>query len=205
MASILLPGVALVTGAGGTGKLVSPTCTSPHLHETPPDTHRLIPSLPLLIPGIGAAVVKALAHSGCNRLAITDINAATLTQTREDVAKINPEAHVVSLAGNISDSGFVDSLRDEVATAFGRLDYAVNCAGILGNDLRSTEMSVESFDTINNVNYKGSWLSSRAALRLMMVQEPLPEHPGQRGAIVNIASQLGIVGRPGAGKLLVDA
>lgn len=35
----------------------------------------------------------------------------------------------------------------------------------------------------------------------MLTQEPLPSHDGRlgsRGAIVNIASQLGIVGRPGA-------
>lgn len=46
----------------------------------------------------------------------------------------------------------------------------------------------------------GSWLSCRAQLRNILKQEPLEEHPKQRGAIVNIASQLGIVGRPGAGK-----
>lgn len=38
----------------------------------------------------------------------------------------------------------------------------------------------------------------------MLKQEPLPTHdgrPGNRGNVVNIASQLGIVGRPAAGKL----
>ena len=33
----------------------------------------------------------------------------------------------------------------------------------------------------------------------MLKQEPLAEQPAQRGSIVNIASQLGIVARPGAG------
>ncbi|KAE8377216.1 hypothetical protein BDV26DRAFT_218841 [Aspergillus bertholletiae] len=65
-------------------------------------------------------------------------------------------------------------------------------------------MSTETFDQINNVNYRGCWLSSRAELRHMINQDPLPSHdasrPPQRGAVVNIASQLGIVGRPGARK-----
>lgn len=41
---------------------------------------------------------------------------------------------------------------------------------------------------------------SRAAISQMLQQDPLAEHPKQRGAIVNVASQLGIVARPGAGK-----
>lgn len=37
----------------------------------------------------------------------------------------------------------------------------------------------------------------------MLKQEPLKEQPKQRGAIVNIASQLGIVARPGAGQSII--
>ena len=106
---------------------------------------------------------------------------------------------MTSHAGDVSDESFVNSLLAEAAKAFRRVDYAVNCAGILGNDLRSTESSVGDFDKINRVNYRGTWLSSRAALSQMLKQEPLREHPEQRGAVVNIASQLGVVARPGAG------
>lgn len=84
---------------------------------------------------------------------------------------------------------------------FGRLDYTVNSAGILGDALRSTETPTSVFDRINNVNYKGSWLVSRASLSHMITQTPLPQHPQQKGAVVNIASQLGIVARPAAGEL----
>ncbi|TVY35708.1 3-oxoacyl-[acyl-carrier-protein] reductase [Lachnellula occidentalis] len=54
---------------------------------------------------------------------------------------------------------------------------------------------------VNNINYRGCWLSSRAELAQMVRQEPLPSHdgrPGERGSVVNIASQLGVVGRPNA-------
>ena len=71
----------------------------------------------------------------------------------------------------------------------------------LRNYKRSHESTIEEFDLINNVNYRGCWLSSRAAIRQMLKQEPLPTHddrPGSRGSIVNIASQLGVVGRPAA-------
>ncbi|KAF7553161.1 hypothetical protein G7Z17_g3824 [Cylindrodendrum hubeiense] len=168
MASLFtkLPGVALVTGAGGTG--------------------------------IGAAIAKAFARSGCSRLTITDINETTLAQTRDAILDINPKAQVLTHLGDISDEDFVSSMTSDVANKFSRLDYAVNCAGILGESLRSTETSTAAFDLITRVNYRGSWLCSRAALAQMLKQEPLEEHPEQRGAVVNIASQLGIVARPGA-------
>lgn len=171
MASSMLlrfPGVALVTGAGGTG--------------------------------IGASVCRAFARAGCTRMAITDINKASLARTREAVLAINPEAQVTACEGDIQDEHFVQSLADLVRAKFARLDYAVNCAGILGKDQRSTDTSIQEFDRVNGVNYRGTWLTSRAALAQMPRQDPLPEHPKQRGAVVNIASQLGILARPGAGK-----
>lgn len=125
-----------------------------------------------------------------------------LQQTSEKIKDLNGSAEVISVAGDITDAGFVDSFMKRVVETFGRIDYAVNCAGILGKDQRSGEMDISSFDAINNVNYRGCWISSRAQLQAMVGQEPLPSsnpsRPGTRGAIVNIASQLGIVGRPKA-------
>ncbi|OOF94751.1 hypothetical protein ASPCADRAFT_406614 [Aspergillus carbonarius ITEM 5010] len=163
-------GVAVVTGAGGTG--------------------------------IGAATAKGFASAGCERIAITDLNPSSLEQTRDAILASYPQARLVVKAGDISDESFVEAFINEVVRAFGRLDYAVNCAGILGDKLRTTETSTAIFDHINNVNYRGSWLCSRAELRQMLKQDPLPSHDPnrapQRGAIVNVASQLGIVGQPKA-------
>ncbi|KAF7535218.1 hypothetical protein G7054_g5552 [Neopestalotiopsis clavispora] len=160
-----LPGVALITGAGGTG--------------------------------IGAAVARGFARSGCSRIAITDLNGDSLRATQNAILKINPQAEVTAREGDISNESFVSSFVADVARTYKRLDYAVNCAGILTESARSTETPVSVFDAINNVNYRGTWLSSRAALAAMLAQEPLA--PGKtRGAVVNIASQLGIVARPGA-------
>ncbi|KUI64433.1 Bacilysin biosynthesis oxidoreductase BacC [Cytospora mali] len=121
-----------------------------------------------------------------------------LAQTAREIQKTNPETKITQLIGDVSDKSFVEDLVTSAVKEFGRLDYAVNCAGIMGPLLRSHEISTDLFDRINNVNYKGSWLVSRAALSYMLKQDPLPGHPGQKGAIVNIASQLGIVARPTA-------
>lgn len=127
-----------------------------------------------------------------------------LQQTTTKIQETNPGVEVFSESGDITDPQFVSTFMKRVVEKFQRIDYAVNCAGILGKDERSHEMDLSSFDAVNNVNYRGCWLSSRAELQQMLKQEPLPgvtsSRPGQRGAIVNIASQLGVVGRPKARK-----
>ncbi|TDZ34831.1 2-(R)-hydroxypropyl-CoM dehydrogenase [Colletotrichum spinosum] len=139
-----LPGVAFITGAGGTG--------------------------------IGAAVAKGFAHSGCTRFAITDLKPESLEGTRSAIIAIIPDAEVLGRAGDVSDESFVNHFVEEAIRKFSRIDYVVSCAGILGESMRSHETSIAAFDLITNVNYKGSWLVSRAILGHMIKQEPLEEN-----------------------------
>lgn len=162
----------------------------------------------MLNPGIGAGVAKAFASAGCTRIAITDLNEALLNDTLMAIATSNPSIRLHAVAGDISNEKFVNAFIEEVVHKFGRLDYAVNCAGILGSNKPSAEETLEDFDRVNNVNYRGLWLCSRAEIRIMLKQDALESHDGdelrgQRGSIVNIASQLGIVGRPGARRFLL--
>ncbi|KAF7541655.1 hypothetical protein G7054_g389 [Neopestalotiopsis clavispora] len=172
----LYPGVALITGAAGTG--------------------------------IGAAVARAFVTEGCKSIAITDRNAELLKATEQAILELQPGQDddddqgvvaVLARAGDIADAAFVQSLVNEVVATFGRLDYAVNCAGVPGTGQRCTETSFEDFDRINAINYRGVWLCSRAELGAMIKQEPLETNVSgrapARGAIVNIASQLGIVSK----------
>lgn len=75
----------------------------------------------------------------------------------------------------------VTRLLDQTITKFGRVDYAVNAAGILGVPERSHEMNINEFDRINQVDYRGCWLCSREELKHMIRQEPLPTHDGRPG------------------------
>lgn len=163
----LFPGVAVITGAGGTG--------------------------------IGNATTLVFAEAGCTKIAVTDLNPDLLNKTVSQVAEKHPSVHVYSEPGDVSDERFVESFISRVVDQYGRIDYCVNCAGILSKNENSTDMSIEDFDKVNNVNYRGCWLTSRAQLKAMLGQDPLPSHdearPHQRGSIVNIASQLGVVGR----------
>lgn len=134
------------------------------------------------------------------------MNESTLEHTRAAVAAAHPQARLLALAGNVADDRFAESFIDKVVGTFGRVDYGANCAGVIGVPARSSETSLAEFDRVNNINYRGCWLSSRALLKQMAAQNPLPSHdpsrPPQRGAVVNIASQLGVVSRPNARKSL---
>lgn len=105
--------------------------------------------------GIGAAVAKGFARSGCSRIAITDINTETLAQTKEAILSINSSAQIFERSGDISDESFIDSFHDDIVKTFSRLDYAVNCAGVLGSKtLKAVEMETAAFDRLNGVNYR---------------------------------------------------
>ena len=94
-----LPGVALITGAGGTGK------------------------------SLDGMFMWPVAYCACTRFAITDLNKDTLAQTRGQILSINPDADVLAEPGDISEKSHVESLITQAAKRFERLDYAVNCAG----------------------------------------------------------------------------
>ncbi|RMX70872.1 hypothetical protein D0869_16211 [Hortaea werneckii] len=164
----MFPGVALVTGAAS---------------------------------GIGQATAVSFARESCSQIVIADRNVNGLNETHSRVQEAAPNCSVLSVQTDVSDQESVQALINKAVETFGRLDYVCNSAGTLSNNERSHETSLEEFDRINNINYKGCWLCSRAEIQQILKQEPLPTHdgrPGNRGSVVNIASQLGIVGRPAA-------
>ncbi|KAI1382747.1 NAD(P)-binding protein [Hypoxylon trugodes] len=148
--------------------------------------------------GIGAATALAFVRSGCTRLALTDIQ--PLTFTKDAILSINPFAEVLTVQGDVSSASFINSFVSEIKARFSRIDYVVTCAGVLSLLLRSHETPIEEFDRVAGVNWKGSWLASRAAPKCMLElgQEPLDAHPGQKGAVVNVASRVGQVAMPTA-------
>ena len=103
----------------------------------------------------------------------------------------------------MSDSTTVSRVFAKIVEDFGRIDYAVNCAGITTNNKPSTECSIEDFDRITAINMRGVWLSSREELVVMKnqplnrgINDEIPEYRAQRGSIVNIASGAAIVAVP---------
>jgi NAD(P)-dependent dehydrogenase (short-subunit alcohol dehydrogenase family) len=92
---------------------------------------------------------------------------------------------------DVSKASEVGTLIQKAVERFGRLDIAFNNAGIEGVLAPIIRQSEEDFDQTIAINLKGVWLCLKYEIRQMLKQ-------GGRGAIVNMASIIGLVGAVGA-------
>ena len=135
--------------------------------------------------GIGAAIANRLAGDGAD-VALCDLKAEWLGETARAVEAAG--RRVLCVEADVSDETGVKQVVDRVMAEFERVDVLVNNAGIT-RDTLLMRMSAEDWDAVLNVNLKGSFLFTRAVARPMMKQK--------QGAIVNIASIIGLIGNAG--------
>lgn len=129
--------------------------------------------------GIGAAIASAYAQKGA-RVAVLDVqDAAAETQA----GAIGGGARAFRC--DVSDKASVEAALAAVLEAFGRIDIAVNSAGIVAL-APAEDLSENDWDRTIAINLKGTFLVSQAVGRAMIAA-------GGGGKIVNLASQAGTV------------
>tara|TARA_B100001094_G_scaffold1026_1_gene962 strand:- start:374 stop:1102 length:729 start_codon:yes stop_codon:yes gene_type:complete len=102
---------------------------------------------------------------------------------------------------DISDEDSVNSLFEYVKTKFSRLDILVNNAGIL-QDSTLKKMDSDQFDSVINVNLRGTYLCGKAAAGIMVKQgsgvilnaASVVAHNGNFGQTNYVASKAGVIG-----------
>jgi NAD(P)-dependent dehydrogenase (short-subunit alcohol dehydrogenase family) len=92
---------------------------------------------------------------------------------------------------DVSKASDVETLIQKAVERFGRLDIAFNNAGIEGVWVPIVRQSEEDWDRTIDINLKGVWLCLKYEIRQMLLQ-------GGGGAIVNMASVVGLIGAAGA-------
>ena len=92
---------------------------------------------------------------------------------------------------DVSKSSDVQSLIAKTVETLGRLDIAFNNAGIEGQWKPIIEQSEEDWDSVIDINLKGTWLCLKYEIQQMLTQ-------GSGGAIVNMSSVAGLMGSAGA-------
>ncbi|KAL1877870.1 hypothetical protein Daus18300_002223 [Diaporthe australafricana] len=149
--------------------------------------------------GIGRAIVLLLAREACAGIAVADINADALEAVKEELVAIatNKDFKCIIVNVDVRDESSVTNLVKQAVESFGRIDYAVNCAGIgLKKPLADTDL--KDWDRMMGINLTGVFLCMKAEINQMMAQGPIVAHgayaPMQRGAIVNIASLSAVAG-----------
>ncbi len=90
---------------------------------------------------------------------------------------------------DVSAAQDVEQMVDHAIEAFGRLDYAVNNAGIEGQWAGITDLAEDEWDRVLDINLKGTFLCMKYEARAM-------RDCGHGGAIVNIGSVNSFLGFP---------
>lgn len=136
--------------------------------------------------GIGRAVALALAGEGCRVGVVAGHDLAGAEAVAREIEQTGGEA--LALRADVSDAAQAEGAVWAVAERFGRLDILVNNAGITRDGLL-LRMSEADWDAVFDVNLKGAFHCTKAALKWMVRQ--------RSGRIVNIASIVGMMGNAG--------
>jgi NAD(P)-dependent dehydrogenase (short-subunit alcohol dehydrogenase family) len=136
--------------------------------------------------GIGRETAIVMAGHGA-KLVVAARREADLAET---VDLIESEGGTASYAvADVSDAAQVERAVQHAVSTFGGLNAAFNNAGILEPNTRLHEVDEDDFDSIINVNLKGTFLSMKYEIAHMI------ENSG--GAIVNDSSFMGLRGGTG--------
>jgi NAD(P)-dependent dehydrogenase (short-subunit alcohol dehydrogenase family) len=138
--------------------------------------------------GIGRETAVLFAKAGA-KVVVAGRREAEGEQTVELIRAAGGEG--VFVKTDVSKASEVEALIQQTMEKFGRLDVAFNNAGIEGVFAPLVQQKEEDFDRTINVNLKGVWLCLKYEIQQMLKQ-------GSGGAIVNMASTLGLVGAVGS-------
>jgi NAD(P)-dependent dehydrogenase (short-subunit alcohol dehydrogenase family) len=132
--------------------------------------------------GIGRACAVQFAKEGA-KVAIVGRRLEMVTAAADSISKSGAEAF--ALQCDVTRADQIENVLQSIAKEFGPLTTLVNSAGVFfaGNAEQTSE---EKWDLLMNINLKGTFLVSRAAV-------PRLRHSGG-GSIVNIGSVYGVVG-----------
>ena len=129
--------------------------------------------------GMGRAVAEALARRGA-KVVVNDVNSAAAEQAAADLRAGGAEAQAV--VANVTDALAVRAMMTQAVAQFGALHILVNNAGVL-RPTAVPDISEAEWDFVIDVNLKGTFLCSQAALPAMKTAE--------WGRIVNFSSTAG--------------
>lgn len=135
--------------------------------------------------GIGLALAEAFAQAGAN-VAICGTREDALAQAVKTLQTFGVKVYAQKV--NVSCAADCDTFVKNTVDALGSLDVLVNNAGITKDNL-TVRMSEQDWDDVIAVNLKGTFLMSKAALKVMFKK--------RSGNIVNISSVVGEMGNAG--------
>lgn len=136
--------------------------------------------------GIGRAIAIALAKEGAEVVVNYNGSEERAKEVKQTIEENGGKASIYKC--NVSDFEACEAMIKDIVKEHGRLDILVNNAGITKDGL-IMKMKEEDFDSVLNVNLKGTFNTIRHSVRQMLRQKS--------GKIINISSVSGILGNAG--------
>ena len=136
--------------------------------------------------GLGRVSAIALAKEGA-QVAVSDIAVSEGEATVQMITSTGGRA--VFIKADVTKSVEVEAMVREAVKAFGRLDFALNNAGIDGVRARTADYPEDVWEQVINLNLTGVFLCLKFELAVMVKQGS--------GAIINLSSVAGVTGFPG--------
>lgn len=134
--------------------------------------------------GIGRSIVEKLLDSGC-KIMIADVLDEVGNQT---VSELSTRGETAYVHCDVTSAADAQGSVEKTVERFGKIDILVNNAGIT-KDTLIIKMDESAWDRVLNINLKGAFLMSQAAVKVMM--------KARSGRVVNISSVVGLMGNFG--------
>src|SRR5487761_2416019 len=135
--------------------------------------------------GFGALAATRFAAEGAH-LVLNDVDADNLAATATACTQMG--AQVATAAGDVGDEALHQKLVGLAMDKFGRLDRALNNAGIAHPILRLADISSQQAADVIRIDLLGIFFALKHQLPIMAKQGA--------GAVLNVASVAGLVGAP---------
>lgn len=136
--------------------------------------------------GIGKATAEVFAAKGA-KVVLAARRSDELASLAEEIEGRGGEATAVT--ADVSAAEAVERMVSHAIETYGRLDYAVNNAGIEGKFAPITDLPVEDWDAVMGINLRGAFLCMKYEATAML-------EAGNGGAIVNVGSVNSFLGFP---------
>jgi 3-oxoacyl-[acyl-carrier protein] reductase len=135
--------------------------------------------------GIGQATALKFSAEGA-RVVVCDLDRKAVDEVVAQIAAVGGQA--TGFTVNVTDKASIAAMVQGVMDKYGRVDVLVNNAGIV-DDALLRKMTDEQFESVIDINLKGTYNCARAVVDIMIAQNA--------GVILNASSVVGLYGNFG--------
>ena len=140
--------------------------------------------------GIGRACAIRFAREGA-LVALFDISEENLMETKDMILREKPGLEVLCMTVDVSDEDSVAEATEKAASVFGKLNYAMNNAGVMMTRAPVGEVDSKDWERVMRVNLFGAFYCAKHEIRHMLkTDEPC--------SIIFTSSVGGLIGTPSA-------